>query len=121
MSILVEPVGYVHSTRAKAVDDFWDQETAHIKLTEAYGPESLQGLDTFSHVAVIFHMHQINRVTAGVRRPRHRADGVEPEASKAPLSPPSASGVSRTGRRVAGGPAPPSDPKRLPPLPAGRA
>jgi tRNA (adenine37-N6)-methyltransferase len=77
MHISLEAVGLVHSTRTQAIDDFWDQESAYIELTEAYTSESLQGLDTFSHVAVIFHMHQVDRVTTGVRRPRNREDWPE--------------------------------------------
>lgn len=77
MHFSLAAVGHVHSTRTQVTDDFWDQEKAYIELTEDYPPESLQGLDTFSHVAVIFHMHQVNRVTSGVRRPRNRADWPE--------------------------------------------
>lgn len=77
MNFLFEPVGHVHSTRTQAVDDFWDQESVHIELTESYSGESLQGLDSFSHVAVIFHMHQVDRVSSGVRRPRNRTDWPE--------------------------------------------
>lgn len=77
MDFSFNAVGYVHSTRRQATDDFWDQESAYIKLSDAYTPESLQGLDTFSHVAVIFHMHQVDRITTGLRRPRNRADWPE--------------------------------------------
>lgn len=77
MEIVLHPVAYVHSTRQAAIDDHWDQETVFIELTEAYGPDSLKALDSFSHVAVVFHMHQVTKVTTGARHPRNRADWPE--------------------------------------------
>lgn len=74
MNISLQPVAYVHSTRAEIKDDAWDRETAYVELTADYDAESLQGLDSFSHVALIFYMHQVNRVTTGVRHPRNRED-----------------------------------------------
>lgn len=77
MTIQLNAVGYVHSTRPQTVDDFWDQEQAYIELAPEYEPDSLKGLNTFSHVAILFYMHQVERVTKGTRRPRNRSDWPE--------------------------------------------
>lgn len=77
MKISLAPVAYVHSTRQEAQDDHWDQESVFIALTEDYTADSLKALDAFSHVAVIFYMHQVTQVTTGARHPRNRSDWPE--------------------------------------------
>jgi tRNA (adenine37-N6)-methyltransferase len=72
-SILMNPVGYVRSARAKAEDDGWDAYPARIELDPArFGPEALAGLDDFSHVEVLFHFHAAPGVgETGARVPRN--------------------------------------------------
>lgn len=77
MNINLAPVAYVHSTRKVAQDDHWDQESVFIALTADYTADSLKALDTFSHAAVIFYMHQVTQVTTGARHPRNRSDWPE--------------------------------------------
>jgi tRNA-Thr(GGU) m(6)t(6)A37 methyltransferase TsaA len=72
MRVTVEPIGYVSSSRAAADDDRWDTEISTIRLVSEYGPESLQGLEDFSHLEVLYHFHQVDasRVVKGARHPR---------------------------------------------------
>lgn len=50
----IEPIGIVHCSRAAAVDDQWDNETASIELVEPFGAQALMGVSDFSHVVVVF-------------------------------------------------------------------
>jgi tRNA-Thr(GGU) m(6)t(6)A37 methyltransferase TsaA len=73
MQIAMDPVGVVRSTRAAVEDDDWDRERVTIELDAArFGAEALAGLDTFSHVEVIFWMDQVppEKRETGARHPR---------------------------------------------------
>ncbi|QVJ00287.1 SAM-dependent methyltransferase [Nocardiopsis eucommiae] len=73
MSITMTPIGFVHSTRSEATDDAWDTETATIRLDSSiFSPESLQGLDPFSHVEIIYWFDRVanDTITSGARHPR---------------------------------------------------
>jgi tRNA-Thr(GGU) m(6)t(6)A37 methyltransferase TsaA len=68
----VEPVGYVSSTRAEAVDDAWDSESSSIFLYPRFLQEAVLGLAEFSHIEVIYCFHAVDAVTVetGARHPR---------------------------------------------------
>lgn len=72
----ITPIGYVSSTRLETADDDWDAETASITLTDAFGPESLAGVEAFSHVEVVFHFDRVpeEKIESGARRPRGNPD-----------------------------------------------
>lgn len=71
----LEPVGIVRSPIRAGVDENWGDVIAEIHLAEHLAA-GLQGLDQFSHVLVVFWMHQSSFDAASdlVRRPRGRAD-----------------------------------------------
>ena len=59
------------------MDDSWGEVEAEIALDPArFGPDSLVGLDQFSHidVAFVFHRRDPQSVVTGARRPRGRPD-----------------------------------------------
>jgi tRNA-Thr(GGU) m(6)t(6)A37 methyltransferase TsaA len=70
--IALEPVGHVRSDRKDLRDDDWGKVTSRIELTDAFGPEALDGLDEFSHAEVIFHFDKVDAsaVERGTRHPR---------------------------------------------------
>jgi tRNA (adenine37-N6)-methyltransferase len=72
MSLTLEPIGWVRSTRTSATDDDWDQETTTIELADRFGPDALFGLDEFSHVDVVYVFDRVaaDGVESGARRPR---------------------------------------------------
>ena len=75
--ITLEPIGIVRGGRAEALDDRWGAIEAEIRLDPArVSPEATRGLDEFSHVVVVFHMHRVAeaQVATGARHPRERAD-----------------------------------------------
>lgn len=72
----VKPIGIVRSPRKDLSDDFWGAVEAEIVLDEAFEPEALFGLSDFSHVEVLFLMHQVDpaKIETGARHPRERQD-----------------------------------------------
>jgi tRNA (Thr-GGU) A37 N-methylase len=75
MKIDVEPIGVVEAPRPHAEHDFWGGEEACIALTDAFSPDSLQGLSEFSHVEVIFYFHEVDpaKIVSRARHPRNNA------------------------------------------------
>lgn len=76
MTIALEPVAYVSSTRGVALDDGWDAETATIRLVEGFDAAALAGLSALSHLEVLFHFHLVEPqdVLTGARHPRGNPD-----------------------------------------------
>jgi tRNA (Thr-GGU) A37 N-methylase len=67
------PVGTVFSTRVAPVDDDWDAVASRIELdTETFTDAALAGLDTFSHVEIVYLFDRVDPETVerGARRPR---------------------------------------------------
>jgi len=72
----IRPIGVVRSSRTAAADDGWDAETASIDLDPAFGPEALEGLETFSHAEIVFVFDRVaeSAVECGARHPRGNAE-----------------------------------------------
>jgi tRNA-Thr(GGU) m(6)t(6)A37 methyltransferase TsaA len=71
--IRMHPVGVVRSPRSEPIDDDWGELEATIELDRArFGPESLSGLEQFSHVELVylFHMVEDGSHQTSARRPR---------------------------------------------------
>ena len=72
MSIVMEPVGFVVSTRREVADDDWDREQVSVVLTDEFEPEALSGLAEFSHVEIVYHFDRVpvEKIERGARHPR---------------------------------------------------
>lgn len=70
--IELQPIGFVQSARGEAIDDDWDNVSARIELVEAFSPEALAGLETFSHAEVLYHFDRVadSNIERGARHPR---------------------------------------------------
>jgi tRNA (adenine37-N6)-methyltransferase len=70
-----KPIGYVEAVRPDAEDDFWGGEEACICLTADFTPDSLQGIEDFSHVEVLYLFHAVDtaKIVTGARHPRNNA------------------------------------------------
>jgi tRNA-Thr(GGU) m(6)t(6)A37 methyltransferase TsaA len=75
----VDPIGHVRCARVQPDDDGWDSFPATIDLAEQYGPETLAGLDAFSHAEIIYLFDKVepSEINTSARRPRGRADWPE--------------------------------------------
>jgi tRNA-Thr(GGU) m(6)t(6)A37 methyltransferase TsaA len=72
--VSLTPIGHVRSTRLRADDDHWDTEQGSVELDSTqFNPGALDGLMDFSHVEIIFHMHQVDpeKVVTESRHPRN--------------------------------------------------
>jgi tRNA (adenine37-N6)-methyltransferase len=75
--VSVIPIGAVSGGRTDPVDDAWGEVESEIRLDpQRFGPESLAGLDEFSHLDVVFffHMRDESTLVTGARKPRGIAD-----------------------------------------------
>jgi len=71
------PIGHVVSDREEPEDDHWDRVESRIELDPGrFGPEALDGIDSFSHVEVVFLMDRVDpsKEVEGARHPRGRED-----------------------------------------------
>ncbi|MEV0524318.1 SAM-dependent methyltransferase [Streptomyces sp. NPDC050439] len=71
------PIATVHNDRKEIVDDHWGPVASVIRLDAGrFGPDALLGLDSFSHLEVVFHFHRVppEKVERGARHPRGNPD-----------------------------------------------
>ncbi|MFI7064829.1 SAM-dependent methyltransferase [Kribbella sp. NPDC050124] len=76
-TVVLEPVGTVLGGRREASDDDWNAEQALIRLDRTrFGLESVAGLDSFSHLEVVFQFHLVEpaSITTAARHPRGNPD-----------------------------------------------
>lgn len=76
-SITLKPIGEVNSTRMKVEDDNWDKENVFIEIDSSeFTSDALLGLNTFSHVEVLFFMDQVDplKVEKTARHPRNNPE-----------------------------------------------
>jgi tRNA-Thr(GGU) m(6)t(6)A37 methyltransferase TsaA len=68
----IQPIGYVTSTRKEAIDDDWDSVSATITLEPRFSPQSLQGLQDFSHLEVVYVFDRVDEadIQLKARHPR---------------------------------------------------
>lgn len=76
MTYEVEAIGVVESTRRDVRDDGWDAERACVVLGERFEPDALQGIESFSHVEVVYLFHRVDpaKIVAGARHPRNNPE-----------------------------------------------
>ncbi|MEW6207147.1 MAG: SAM-dependent methyltransferase [Acidobacteriota bacterium] len=73
MTINLEPIGMVRSSRRAVEDDCWGGVISVITLSEPLSEESLRGIEEFSHAEVIFYFHLVEeeKIITGARHPRN--------------------------------------------------
>jgi tRNA-Thr(GGU) m(6)t(6)A37 methyltransferase TsaA len=77
MTIVLEPIGVVRGGRSAPEDDAWGDVASTILVDGSrFGPEALAGLDSFSHLEIVFHFHRVpeSDVETGARHPRGRSE-----------------------------------------------
>lgn len=76
-SVMLDPVGLVHSSRRDLSDDYWGDQLADIQLNPVqFSADALAGIAEFSHLQIIFHLHQVDpaQIHTGARHPRGCTD-----------------------------------------------
>ena len=70
--IHLSPIAQVHNTRFATTDDDWGSLVSEIVLDPSMPEESLEGINAFSHVEIVYHFHLVAEadIFTGKRRPR---------------------------------------------------
>ncbi len=79
-SVTLIPVGTVRSSIRKPLDEVFGGLQARIELDPArFTPDSLKGLNEFSHVEIFFYFHDLDesQIVYTTRHPRNRPDWPE--------------------------------------------
>jgi tRNA-Thr(GGU) m(6)t(6)A37 methyltransferase TsaA len=74
LTVAMTPIGTVRSTRTATEDDDWDSVLSSIALDAAqFTTEALAGLDTFSHIEVVYLFDRVDpaKVEKSARHPRN--------------------------------------------------
>lgn len=76
MKIILEPVAVVRSQRAEIADDNWGNVISEIILDDRFPRESLDGIEAFSHIEVIFFFDRVKKsdINTSARHPRNNVD-----------------------------------------------
>ncbi len=76
MDIDIRPIAFVRTRRQTPEDDDWGAETAAITLVADLPADALAGIDSFSHVEVIFLFDRVSddKIVCGARHPRNNPD-----------------------------------------------
>jgi tRNA (Thr-GGU) A37 N-methylase len=75
--VTMESIGFVRGGRAEATKDGWGSNRSRLELRDdLFSPSCLEGLETHSHIEVVFYFHvgADEATEYGARRPRGRAD-----------------------------------------------
>ncbi|MBT3254017.1 MAG: SAM-dependent methyltransferase [Candidatus Marinimicrobia bacterium] len=75
-AIELTPIAFVSNNRDHLGDDNWGDVVSEIRLRDDLSVELLRGLDTFSHVEIIFVFHRIpaDKKIPASRHPRNNQD-----------------------------------------------
>lgn len=61
MKIELEPIAIVKNKRKEITDDFWGDVISEIELLPHIPEESLIGIETFSHIEIIFYFNKADK------------------------------------------------------------
>jgi len=73
MRIELEAIGRVRGGRREVADDYWGGSEVEIVLRDDLPEQALDGVETFSHVEVLYYFDRVDpaKVEVGARRPRN--------------------------------------------------
>jgi tRNA (adenine37-N6)-methyltransferase len=73
--IVMTPIGVVKNERTEVADDNWAAVISAIELNADLPEDALVGIETFSHVEVIFFFDRVpeTKIVSGARHPRNNA------------------------------------------------
>jgi tRNA-Thr(GGU) m(6)t(6)A37 methyltransferase TsaA len=71
-TISLDPIANVKNMRNDMSDDFWGNVLSEITLVDELPEESLQGIETFSHLEIIYHFNKADaaKVVLNAAHPR---------------------------------------------------
>ena len=72
--ITVKPIAIVRNSRNEKSDFGWGKVESVIELAPEFGPEALDGIEAFSHLEILYHLHKSEKVFLGSEHPRGNKD-----------------------------------------------
>ncbi|MBA4385324.1 MAG: tRNA (N6-threonylcarbamoyladenosine(37)-N6)-methyltransferase TrmO [Anaerolinea sp.] len=74
--IEINPIAVVRNSRKLIEDDQWGEVVSTLELLPPLMEDALAGIETFSHVEVIFHFDRVQtwNIETGTRHPRNNAN-----------------------------------------------
>ncbi len=60
--IRIAPIEYVRNEREDLEDDCWGGMNSQIVLNDEIPEDSLEGMESYSHLEIIFHFHRVDQV-----------------------------------------------------------
>ena len=73
-TISLHAIGTVKNNRTEITDDYWGDLISTIQLDNLiFQPSATEGLDTFSHLEIVFYMDKVNaeKIVTAARHPRN--------------------------------------------------
>jgi tRNA-Thr(GGU) m(6)t(6)A37 methyltransferase TsaA len=68
--ISVKPIGFVKNRRDEKSDDNWNTIESTIELTDEFDYDSIDGIESFSHLEILYHFHKSDKEFIGSEHPR---------------------------------------------------
>ena len=68
--IVLKPVAHVVNSRKEISDDYWGGVVSEIELADWLPVESLDGIESFSHLEIIFYIDRSGKTITGSEYPR---------------------------------------------------
>ena len=72
MKIRIAPIGHVRNEREDLEDDCWGGMISQIVLNDEIPEDSLEGIESYSHLEIIFYFHRVDKrkIILGREHPR---------------------------------------------------
>jgi tRNA-Thr(GGU) m(6)t(6)A37 methyltransferase TsaA len=69
------PIAHVRGARSEVEDDFWGEAESRIVLTDVVEESALDGIESFSHVEVLYVFDRVEeaKIVRGARHPRNNS------------------------------------------------
>jgi len=76
MKIELKPIGFVVNGQQEMIDDNWGVMISEIQLADEIINEAFEGIETFSHLEIIFYMDKVKdeKAKAQYRHPRNNVE-----------------------------------------------
>ncbi len=68
--IALEPIAFVRNNRHEKVDDNWSEIISEIEMIDSLPVESLDNIETFSHLEIIYYLDKATNTIVGSEHPR---------------------------------------------------
>ncbi|PID60695.1 MAG: tRNA (N6-threonylcarbamoyladenosine(37)-N6)-methyltransferase TrmO [Ignavibacteriae bacterium] len=68
--IILKPIAFVKNNQKEKSDNNWSEIISEIKLTDNLPIECLDGIETFSHLEIIYFLDKSNKTITGSEHPR---------------------------------------------------